>query len=291
MNKPIERLSWPVLIAGAIVTMASALSVHAYMLEGLHIPYPENFPKAGWARLPDGILSVLGYIYLSAHFPEKIRRCNFGYRCAFLFVLIATINEAFFRYPFMNFINLSGLTLYPFLDNIPRLIPFAVIAVGVESWTRRKTSLMADLSFAGLLAAFAGVLVSHLANEAFAGVIHFTGAREGVQRYGVPYDWHILLPAYLTFFEPVISALAIGCVVRQHLPTRLLTRFVITAALILAMRGPVFAPFVNIHYANSGPVTAMLSYAQFTFETMTLALLTAATLHFSVKAKGSTQSS
>ena len=261
--------------------MVLALSVHAVMLQGFHVPYPSNFPNTGWPKLPDGILSVLGAIYLSTHLPERIRKRSFGFRSALLFVLIATIHEVLFRAPFMDFINLSNFTLYPFIDNLPKLLPLAVIAMAVEGWTRRKSSFWANLLFAVLLAAVAGLLVRPLADHAFAGVIHFTEAREGDQRYGVPYDWHILLPAYLTFFEPVIAALVIGYAIRSKLPPTPLMRFCMTAGLILALKGPVFAPFLNIHYAKMGALAAMLSYAQFTFETMALGLLTAATLQLS----------
>ena len=280
MNKLSECVSWPVLIIGAIVTMVLSLSVHAVMLQGLHVPYPYNFPHTGWARLPDGILSAFGAIYLSAHLPQNIRKQSFVLRCALVFFLLATIHETFFRDPFMEFINLSNFTLYPFLDNIPKLIPLAVIAVCVESWTRRERSFRANLIAAVLLAIVAGLLVKPFADYAFAGVMHFTEAREGHQRYGLPYDWHILLPAYLTFFEPVIAALVIGRAVRDNLPPESLTRFGITAALILALKGPVFAPLINIHYANTAPLTAVLSYAQFTFETMALGILTATALRF-----------
>jgi len=281
MNKSSERVSWPILIAGAIVTMVFSLSVHAVMLQGLHVPYPYNFPHTGWARLPDGILSVLGAIYLSTHLPQSIRKRSFGLRCTLLFLLLATIHEVFFRGPFMEFVNLSNFTLYPFIDNLPNLIPLAVVAIGVESLTSHDRSFRANLVAAVLLAAVTGLLVKPFANYAFASVIRFTEAQEGHQRYGLPYDWHILLPAYLTFFEPVIAALLIGCAIRHNLPPKPITRFGITAALILALKGPVFAPLVNIHYANTGALTAVLSYAQFSFETMALGILTAATLHFS----------
>ena len=287
MSNQVECISWPILTAGAIVTLVLSLSVHAVMLQGLHVPYPYNFPRTGLARFPDGILSVLGAIYLSAHLPQNIRKRSFGVRCALLFLLLAIIHEDFFRAPFMEFINLSNFTLYPFIDNIPKLIPYAIIAIGVESWIRRKRSLWGDLVAAALLAAIACLLIRPFANYVFAGVIHFTEAREGSQRYGLPYDWHILLPAYLTFFEPVIAALLIGRAIRPTLPLKPITRFGITAALILALKGPVFAPFLNIFYANTSASTAVLSYAQFTFETMALGLLTAATLQLSSLAPAS----
>ena len=185
MSDQIECISWPILTAGAIVTMVLSLSAHAVMLQGLHVPYPYNFPNTGLARLPDGILSVLGAIYLSAHLPQNIRKRGFGIRCALLFLLLATIHEVFFCAPFMEFINLSNFTLYPFIDNIPKLIPYAIIAIGVESWTRRERSLGADLVAAALLAAIAGLLVKPFANYVFPSVIHFTQAREGNQRYGL----------------------------------------------------------------------------------------------------------
>ena len=283
MSNPVERISWPLMTAGAIVTMAFSLSVHAVMLQGFHVPYPYNFPHTGLARLPDEVLSVLGAMYLSAHLPENIRRRSFVFRCAFMFLFLATIHEDFFRGPFMEFINLSNFMLYPFVDNLPKLIPFAIIAVGVEYWTDRKTGIEATLIAAIPLAAVASLVIAPLSNHVFTGVLHFTEAREGHQRYGVPYDWHILLPAYLTFFEPVIAAFVIGYAVRRQLPSTPLLQFGITAALVVALKGPVFAALLNIQYAGTTPSTAILSYAQFTFETVALGILTAATLQMSLK--------
>ncbi len=85
MNKLSECVSWPVLIVGAIVTTVLSLSVHAVMLQGLHVPYPYNFPHTGWARLPDGILSAFGVIYLFTHLPQGIRKQSFALRCALVF--------------------------------------------------------------------------------------------------------------------------------------------------------------------------------------------------------------
>jgi len=133
------------------------------------------------------------------------------------------------------------------------------------------------------LAAVASLVIAPLSNHVFTGVLHFTEAREGHQRYGIPYDWHILLPAYLTFFEPVIAAFVIGYAVRRQLPSTPLLQFGITAALVVALKGPVFAALLNIQYAGTAPSTAILSYAQFTFETVALGILTAATLQMSLK--------
>ena len=277
------QISWLKLIAGAIVTLGLALSVHAVMIQLLHIPFPYNFPHAGWARLPDSILSVFGAIYLSRHLPAGTRARSLAYRSGLLFLLLAAIHEVLFRAPFMEFINLSNFTLYPFIDNIPHLIPLAAIAVGVEVWTRRRYGLAVDIAAAGILAALATMLIAPIAMHAFADVLRTTAAREGVQRYGLPYDWHILLPAYLTFLEPVVASLVIGRAVRDQLPTRAGLRFAITLALLLALKGPVFAPFLNIHFAGTDPLLAMLSYAQFSFETIALGGLTAANLLFSTR--------
>ncbi len=254
------------------------------MIQGLHVSFPYNFPKTGLARLPDGILLVLGAIYLSTHLPENFRDRRFSVRCVLLFLLLATVKEDLFRGPFMDFVNLSNFTLYPFIDNIPRLIPYAIVAIGVESWTRRERSLVSSTVTAVLLAAIVILIVTPFAQYAFLGVTHFTEAREGHQRYGLPYDWHILLPAYFTFFEPVVAAFIIGYAIRPTLPLKPAARFGITAALILALKGPVFAPILNIFYANTSAFAAVLSYAQFTFETLALGVLTAATLQLSLPA-------
>jgi hypothetical protein len=49
-----------------------------------------------------------------------------------------------------------------------------------------------------------------LASGIFAGLLHRISYLDGVNRYNPPYDYHITIPAYLTFIEPVIGSFAIG---------------------------------------------------------------------------------
>ena len=283
MSDLMERVSWPVLVAGAMLTLVLSLSVHAVMLQGLHVPYPSQFPHTGWARLPDSALSVFGAMYLSALLPERIQQLSLARRSVLMFLFLSTIHEVLFRAPFMEFINLSNFTLYPFLDNLPKLIPLAAVSVGVEAWTPVKRSFAANIIAAVLLAAMANLVIAPVATHAFTGVLTFTEAREGNERYGLPYDWHILLPAYATYIEPVIAALVIGWAIRHQVSPEPFRRFATTAVLILALKGPVLSPVVNIHYANTSAITAVRSYAQFTFETVTLGILTALTLQLAAR--------
>lgn len=121
------------------------------------------------------------------------------------------------------------------------------------------------------------MLLSPALKTAFAGFVQWTSSREGYTFYNPPYDWHVEVPAYMTFAEPVLAAFAVAALVAGCLPRERLRAIAVLAMLIFALRGQFFSTFINIRYAGTDAVTAMLSFGQFTLESLVLAVLVAAT--------------
>ena len=94
------KVLWWRAVAGMLVTTVVSLSLHAVMLQGLHVPYPYMYPKAGWAAYPRVFFSVLGAMYLYPRLDWRFARLSIPLRCLMLFLLLTTIREAF-----MNIMN------------------------------------------------------------------------------------------------------------------------------------------------------------------------------------------
>jgi heme exporter protein D len=275
--------SWPLLVAGAVLTTVLSLTVHVFMLQVLHEPYPASFPRTGWPIFPAYFFITISAIYIDTLIKIRIRTISVWARCVVLFLLIAGLREQLFRAPFMNFINGNPYTIYVWIANIPRLIPLAVLAclvVSVTEWSRRKWQKW----LAGLaISVSIFLLCLSVVNGMFAEILRSISSLNSPNRYNPPYNYHIIIPAYLTFLEPVIASFLVGALIWEELPAR--WRILILTALIFAIKGPVVSPFINIIYAGTDPMTAVLSMAQFSFESITLGLCTAVTLKFSLKSR------
>jgi len=95
--------------------------------------------------------------------------------------------------------------------------------------------------------------------------------------YTAPYGWNVEIPAYLTFIEPVIACFVIVYNVWNNLSSRPWIRSLQFIVLIMAIRGVLLSPFINVFYADLPPLTAIASMGQFSLEGLTLAALTVGT--------------
>ena len=102
----------------------------------------------------------------------------------------------------------------------------------------------------------------------------------------LPYGLNVLLPAYLTFIEPVLGCLAAVALVWNRLSTSPPLRFVQFTVLVLAIKNQLLTPFVYAAVAKIPAIDALASEGQFALEAAVLALLTAATWHWSTKRPG-----
>jgi hypothetical protein len=77
--------------------------------------------------------------------------------------------------------------------------------------------------------------------------------------YLPPYGWHVQIPAYLTFIEPVIACLIIYANVEQNLSRRSPIRYLQFILLIMMVRRVLISPFIYIFYSHLSPLTSIAS--------------------------------
>ena len=275
-----SRSFWRWGFAALAIMTVLPIGIHTVMLDNLGIPYPASLPRAGWAIFPDHALLLFGLIGLDAYLRRDPSQST-ARRGMFLFLAVGAINQALLRLPLMRNVVSTKWTIYPFIDNLPAVLWFAVavmLVIGVGALT---TTAVRRLGAAALIAVLLDRLVSPAIDAAFAGIIAANSHREGDQLYNVPYDWHVDLPSYLTYVEPAIGALATAMVLR-----RLRVSPLAIAGVVFALQGgPFVRVLLNIWYAPLKAGTAVLSEGQFTFEAIALSVLAATFATLMIKTK------
>ena len=265
---------WSVLVPGFIVTMVAALSVHAVMLDYLHVPYPYALPHTGWSAFPDFVALGCAAVAIHALTQPKLGARTQATRILVLFLLIGGLKETLFRDVFMGVINSKPVTVYPFVQWLPKLAPLAALAAIIVWSGALMTSTPQKVLGAILISTFVFFAVKGPADGVASHILAAIEYLDPKNRFNPPYDYHILIPAYLSFAEPVAASFAVGLLIWDRSSSRPLLRIAQLASLILLAHGPVFRPFINILYANTDAGTAMLSVGQFSFESIALGVLT-----------------
>jgi hypothetical protein len=98
----------------------------------------------------------------------------------------------------------------------------------------------------------------------------------------LPYGPNVLIPAYLTFLEPVLACLAGAVLIWDRLSPSRVLRFVQFTVLVLAVKNLLVTPFVYAAVVKGSFVSALVSDGQFALEAVALAVLTGITIEWSV---------
>ena len=183
----------------------------------LHIPYPYKYPYTGRPVFPDVFVLTLAALYLVQLLDTRFQRLSIGRRCLILFLLLATVKGALFRAAFMNIMNSTSI-IYSIVQALPNLIALAVTAAFVvfsaaypkKGWTRWFLALV--------ISVFVFFVWDPFLNLAFSRLLASIAWMSGPSLYDPPYHYHILIPAYLSFLEPVIASFFMASLVWKNLP-------------------------------------------------------------------------
>ncbi len=271
-----------VLVVGFVVTMVASLSVHAAMIQYLHVPYPYTLPHMGRPVLPGFVALSCAAVAIYALVRPRLASLRSAARILVLFLLVAGLNEELFRDVFMDMLNAKPVTIYPIVQWLPKLVPFAALAA-IVAWSSAMMPTTLRRVFGGLLIGSLVFVIKIATDGVFAHLLASIAYLDSPNRFDPPYDYHILIPAYLSFAEPVAASFAVGLLAWDRLSRHVPLRIAQLAALILLATGPVFKPFINILYARTDVAMAMLSVGQFLFESIALGVLTGLFLALSLQ--------
>ena len=265
-----QRVVFGMLLAGFL-----ALSVHSFMLETLNLPYPDKFPRFGPHAFVNSACITLGLVYLhNLWFRGKTK--TWPIRFITLFITYAMLREILFRLPIMDGVCTTAW-VFSVLENIWRLVNAFILCALVVLFSPRLTTLPRKILASLILAAIVSFLTEPAVDRLSSNMLDHFSSLSHADVYTVPYGWNVQIPAYLTFVEPAIACFVIIYNVWNKLSSRPWIRSLQFIVLIMAIRGVLLSPFINVFYAGRPPLTAIASTGQFSLEGLTLAALTVAT--------------
>ena len=103
----------------------------------------------------------------------------------------------------------------------------------------------------------------------------------------LPYGANVLVPAYLTFLEPVIACFAAAALAWGKLSRSRAVRYLQFTLLILAVKNQLLTPFIYVAFAKIPALSALASEGQFALEALALAMLTCVSWDWALDAKNS----
>jgi hypothetical protein len=281
-DKKGEVVKWNILkiCLGIVITWVLALSTHVVMQDVLHIPYPKFYSKTGAAYFFDYSAKVLAILCLYRLVHDKFSHLSLPVRCLLLFVLIAMLNESLLRLPLMNGIVTSAW-VFSLILGLPILIAHLLLACLVVISAPRLPRVWQQILGAFLIGALLHFLLTPVISEHVNMLLAQLPQPRPENIISPPYGLNVLVPAYLSFAEPVVACFILARIVWNKLSLASVKGLSLFVLLIISMRGVLLAPFICIFYANLPPVTAMLSVGQFSLEALVLALMTVLSLRHS----------
>jgi hypothetical protein len=269
------RLYGTRLFIGMSLTLLVSLSIHVVMLQVLGIPFPEFGGVKSWAAFLNTTLAVLSVGIFYDFARPRLARFSKPIIYLVVFLLYVMLKETF-RGMLMNGV-VTGDWLYDIIAGLPSLISgFVLTSLVVLIMPRLSTKRM-KLVGAPAIAALMMFGIKPLLGIVFASALKTAAPLDHADLYSFPYGWHVLVPAYISYAEPVIACTLVGALIWQCLSTNTAVRFSQFILLVLLMRGMLLPTLIYSFYSKMPVASAMLSQSQFLFETIALAALTGLT--------------
>jgi len=256
-----------------LVILIVSLSVHVFMLQVLRISFPDFAGISVWAPLLNTALALFALIVVCSDAQPKIARFSKGIQCIIVFLLYAMLKESF-RGILMNGVVTTGWG-FDIVAGLPGLAYTFVLSSIVVFLTPMLRSFWVRVGGAAVLAGIAIFAVRPALGSIFSPALKAVAHLDHPDVYSFPYGWQVLIPAYITYAEPVIACMCVAFLVWGRLSAKTGMRILQFSFLILSIRGMLLPTFVYSFYSKAKLPAAMLSESQFLFETLALAILTA----------------
>jgi len=274
------NVSWLWLAIWIVATVAVSLSIHVVMLDGLHIPHPDNTHIPMPAIFLNDALSLTAAILVYRLGRERFAAWVFPIRCLVLGALYAMLAEALLRGFIMDGV-VSHDWLYCLVENLARPVDYMIVAVLVVGLAPWLTSGWRIGLGALAIVAVTRFVIDPPIDAAFAKWVASLEYLDTGNLYNPPYGWQVIVPSYLTFLEPVVAAFAIAALVWDQLSARPVWRAGQFVLLIMAMKGSIAPTLIYSFFQHASPPAAILSESQFGMEILVMAAMTAVGWRFS----------
>ncbi|ANN66563.1 hypothetical protein BAU06_09875 [Bordetella bronchialis] len=266
------------LALGFCLAAVLALSVHAAMLQLLHVPYPSERLTAFLPEAINTMLMMWGALWLARCLHKRFPQRSLMFRAGILLLLVSTLNETL-RGWFMNGYCASAPHAWAYfaISALPRLAPYAVVALVASGagprlahgWQRGVGAAVLGLALALAMPSLSAWLDSAV-------VVRFQDWAPTEGWCQLPYGWKVVLPAYLTFIaEPALACLFCMACAAPALPAKGLARPMAFMLMILALKKQLLMAVFYAVYSSMPALTALASMGQFSLEFAILGFLVA----------------
>jgi hypothetical protein len=267
-----HSLRWLPMAVGLVATAIGALSVHAIMLQLWGVPFPDLSVIPAPFKLLVRMVATLALIVFWQLASPSVQG-SFVKRWGVLFLISAMLNESLVRGPFMEGYCTTAW-VFAFVGNLSKLASIAVVVALVVAITPRLALAWQKAAAAVAIAAFGMYVATPLIGMAMGPVMESIASLAPQSEWcTLPYGPNVLIPAYLTFAEPVLACVAAAVLIWDRLAPSRALRFVQFALLILALKNQLLMPFIYAAFAKVPLVDAFVSESQFALEAIALALL------------------
>ena len=270
----IHQLDWKRLLPGMLVTLIVALSVHVVMLQILDIPYPNPSGQPAAVSLAKGVMGVVALAVFFRLARKSLPR-PLPLQAVIVFLLDAGLRESLRGATMEGFVTTAYA--YSFVHALGRVAPLLIrdLLLVLAAGLIRRWSLLvpALLAVAAAVTFWLQPAIGAATGQLLAGL----GLLEHEDVYLMPYGWQVLIPAYATFIEPVISCMIMAALIWPRFAGRSVTVWLASFAVLAALiRGSLELMALDSFFVPQPLWLAFLSTGQFCFETLALALLSAA---------------
>jgi hypothetical protein len=275
------------MVVGFVAASILALSVHAIMLEILHVPYPSERLTARLPEVLNNMVFAWGAMWLYGGLHGRLYWRSTAFRIVVLTVLLCALNETLRGWLMNAYCADPSVSawIYFAVAALPKVLAFAVTAAAAAVASRCLSAGWRQGVAAvalGLLLSFAvGPLMSWLQQVVMTPLAGW-GPTGGWCR--LPYGMNVLVPAYLTFAEPALACLFCMAFVANRLPADGALRPLGFVLLILALKKQLLMSFFYAIYAPIPAMTALASMGQFSLEAAVLGLLMALSWDYATRA-------
>ncbi len=263
-----------ILFFGFLITLFISLSIHIVMLQVIGVGFPDHSPVPKIPKLLNtwfSILALFTFYYLA---KEKLSKKSVAIQTLIVFAIYSMIKESLIRANVMEGV-VTTAWLFPFIKSAPGLLNYLILALVVvlsnrflyKKWQLLIASILATALYTSAVqplmdAAFSPVIASYsyMAHEAI---------------YQMPYGWQVMIPAYLTFAEPVFAAFLLLYFIWENIGVKNFHKIVLTSILISLLKGTLLPLFIYTPFMKSNLTSAIVSEAQFTLEFLALGILAA----------------
>lgn len=273
-------VNWGKFVVGIVLSTVLSLSVHVLMLQEMNVPFPDLSVITTPYKFVIRIFSVFGLLFFWQLADKKVNG-SFVKKWAILFLIDAMLTESLFRAPFMDGYCTNSIG-FMMISNVPKLLAIAITCGLVVFIAPRLNKLLFQFLAAAAIAAVFMFITNPLISMAWKPLMEKISYLAPTGEWcKLPYGPDVLIPAYVSFIEPVLACMAMAILVLNQLSSVKWLRLLLFVLLVVTVDYQLLMPLFYVVLHKGSFLTNLASEGQFALETIVLAITTGFTWQWS----------